>query len=199
MKNRMFKSVIKTGAIIMAFGLAACASTGSRSPDSVNSDEREKTIHERATEGREPGALKGDFTWLNEVEENFNRSASATSNRSVASEKKPEVLLKKKEWAFSYIPKTNHFYVNLDGTTYEMIQTRINDGERFAFAAAGQADNPLTFAVMRGDSRKLASGEVCETEISYWRKSKNAYVTDKVQVKGKNCSRLLSLLNNYVP
>ncbi|MGZ3704091.1 MAG: hypothetical protein ACXWP1_01060 [Bdellovibrionota bacterium] len=150
-------------------------------------------------DGREPSSMKGDFTWLNDVEDEFGRVAAETSSRAVASQNKHEVLMKQKEWAFSYLPKTNHFYVDLQGTQYQMVQTKIDDGERFAFAAEGQADNPLTFAVTKGEGRNVASGDTCTTEISYWSKSAKSYVTEHKALTGKSCARMLGLLKDYVP
>ncbi len=199
MKYRKYVLLIKTGAIVLtALSLGACASQqGSRGPDSVNEDEASERV--QRIDGREPASLHGDFTWLNEVEDDFSRIAAETSNRAVASQNKKEVLLKQNGWVFSYLPKTNHFYVEAQGTTYKMIQTNINDGERFAFAAEGQAENPVTFSVAKGEGRKVASGNVCDTEISYWSKQAKAYVTDRKAVDGKACDRLLSLLKDYVP
>lgn len=199
MKYRKYILLIKTGAIVLtALSFAACASTGGRNLDSV--DETEEREHLHKFDGREPASMQGDFTWLNEVEDDFGRIAAETSNRAVASQNKQEVLLKQKNWKLSFLPKTNHFYVDIQGVTYKMIQTTINDGERFAFAAEGQAENPLTLAVSRGEGRNVASSNsVCDTEISYWNKKSKAYVTDRQVVSGKSCERLLSLLKDYVP
>ena len=211
MKYRKYYKQVKTGSVILlALSLSACAYTprnnsGDRQPDSVQDNEggsSEKHAPGRAdlrADGREPSSMKGDVTWLNEVEADFGRIASETSSRAVASQNKHEVLMKQKEWTFSYLPKTNHFYVVLQGTSYQMVQTKIDDGERFAFAAEGQAENPLTFAVSKGEGRNVASGEACAVEISYWSNSVKSYVTDHKAVKGKNCSRMLSLLKDYVP
>lgn len=199
MKYRKYILLIKTGAIVLtALSLAACAS-GGRSPDSVNEEENADRIQQHRFDGREPSSMHGDFTWLNEVEDDFSRIAAETSNRAVASQNKHEVLLKQKDWKLSFLPKTNHFYVDLQGVTYKMVQTTINDGERFAFAAEGQSENPLTLAVSRGEGRKVASGSVCDTEISYWNKKSKTYVTDRNAVSGGSCERLLSLLKDYVP
>jgi hypothetical protein len=196
MKYRKYKSLIKLGVIgIIAVGFFSCASTGNRTPDS----EEDRDFKREMIDGREPASLRGDFSWLNEVEDDFGRIADETSNRAVASQNKQEILLKQKDWVFSYLPKTNHFYVNLQGITYKMIQTNINDGERFAFAAEGQSENPLTFSVSTGEGRKVASGGSCVTEISYWSKKAKAYVTDKKDIAGKNCERMISLLKDYVP
>jgi hypothetical protein len=197
MKYRKYKSLIKLGATsIIALGvITSCASTGDRSPDS----EMDRETRREMIDGREPASMRGDFTWLNEVEDDFGRIADETSSRAVASQNKQEVLMKRKDWAFSYLPKTNHFYVNLQGVAYKMIQTNINDGERFAFAAEGQPENPLTFSVAKGEGRKVASGTNCVTEISYWNKRSKSYVTDKIDVAGKECERVLSLLKDYVP
>lgn len=203
MKYRKYVSVIKTGAIVlMTLGLAACATTNSdRSPSSVKN--QEETEQRNRFDGREPASLKGDFGWLNQVEDDFGRIADETSSRAVASQNKQEVLMKEKEWSFSFLPKTNNFYLEVQGTSYKMIQTRINDGERFAFAAEGQAENPLTFAVATGENRAVASSgaaaSACDTEISFWSKKTKAYVTERVAVKGKACERMLTLLKDYVP
>lgn len=199
MKYRKYIKQIKSGAIIiMAFGLGACASMGDRSPDSVSTDEDSGSVQEKEYDGREPASLHGDFTWLNQVEDDFSRIAAETSNRAVASESKHEVLVKRKDWSFSYLPKTNHFYVGVQGDSYKMIQTKINDGERFAFAAEGQSENPLVFSVVRSAGRGVASAS-CETEISYWNKRVKSYVTDRVKVLGNSCAQLLSRLKDYVP
>ena len=200
MKYRKYILLIKTGAIVLtALSFAACASSSGRNLDSVNEDEASDRIKQQRFDGREPSSMQGDFTWLNEVEDDFSRIASETSNRAVASQNKHEILLKQKDWKLSFLPKTNHFYVDLQGVTYKMVQTTINDGERFAFAAEGQAENPLTLAVSRGEGRKVASGNVCDTEISYWNKKSKSYVTDRSAVSGVSCERLLALLKDYVP
>jgi hypothetical protein len=209
MKYRKYYRQIEIKAVfILALGLSACASTPQgdengkiRQPDSVQTDEDGGSAHRVPSrfDGREPAGMKGDFTWLNEVEDDFGRIAAETSSRAVASQNKFEVLMKQKEWSFSFQPKTNHFYVDLQGTQYRMVQTRIDDGERFAFAAEGQAENPLTFAVTKGEGRQVASEDVCTTEISYWSKSAKSYVTERKALQGKNCVRMLGLLKDYVP
>ncbi|HEY8279555.1 MAG TPA: hypothetical protein VIH99_08030 [Bdellovibrionota bacterium] len=206
MKYRMYCSQIKIGAtFLLALSLSACAYTqpsSDRSPDSVQEDEGgtiTNHVPPSKFDGREPASMKGDFTWLNEVEDEFGRVAAETSSRAVASQNKHEVLLKQKDWSFSYLPKTNHFYVSLQGTQYQMVQTKIDDGERFAFAAEGQAENPLTFAVTRAEGRNVASGESCDAEISYWSKNSKAYVTEKKALAGKSCVRMMGLLKDYVP
>lgn len=205
MKYRKYYIQIKIGAMfIMALGLSACATTNNtqgmdRKPSSVSSDEEPDVRRSRDFDGREPASMKGDFTWLNEVEEDFGRIAADTSKRVVASQNKHEVLLKQKEWVFSFLPRTNHFYVVLQGTQYQMVQTKIDDGERFAFAAEGQAENPLTFAVTKSEGRSVASGKSCDAEISYWSKSAKSYVTERRSFNGKPCERMLSLLKEYVP
>jgi hypothetical protein len=199
MKYRKYTSKILSGAIIIiALGLSACASTGGRHPDSVTTEEDSESIQQKEYDGREPASLHGDFTWLNDVEDDFSRIAAETSNRAVASESKHEVLVKRNGWNFSYLPKTNQFYVGVQGDSYKMVQTKINDGERFAFAAEGQAENPLVFSVVRKQGRNVASS-TCETEISYWSKNAKSYVTDNVKMQGKSCAQLLTRLKDYVP
>lgn len=197
MKYRKYVSLIKTGAIVItALSLGACASTG-RNPDSVSEQEQDEKMYQKY-DGREPASMHGDFTWLNDVEDEFGRVAAETSNRAVASQK-AETLMKEKDWTFGFSPKNNAFHVNLQGVTYKMVQTTINDGERFAFAAEGQAENPLTFSVYRGEGRKVASGTLCTTEISYWNKKSKSYVTEQKSVNGQPCDRMLTLLKDYVP
>lgn len=201
MKYRKYINTIKSGAIIiMALGLAACASTGNREISSSPSDDSENVERENKFDGREPANMRGNFTWLDEVEDNFGRIAADNGNRAVASANKPQVLVKQADWAFSFLPKSNHFYVDVQGTGYKMIQTRINDGERFAFAAEGQAENPVTFSVVKSedDGRKVASA-TCQSEISYWNKKSKSYVTERKMVMGKPCNQMLSLLKDYVP
>jgi hypothetical protein len=195
MKYRTYISRVNTAAtILIALGLAACAApTADRKSESVQKDTSE--------DGREPASMLGNFSWLNEVEDDFGRIAAETSSRAVASQNQHEVLMKFKDWSFSFLPKTNHFYVALQGTHFQMVQTKIDDGERFAFAAEGQAENPLTFSVTRGEGRTVASGtsNKCVAEISFWNKRSKSYVTEHKAVEGKPCERLLSLLKDYVP
>src|SRR4051794_7723498 len=120
MKYRMYCNKIKIGAMfVLSLSLSACAYTPNkeqvdRQPDSVQTDEDsgEHPGLPGRFDGREPSSMKGDFTWLNEVESEFGKVAAETSSRAVASQNKHEVLMKQKEWAFSYLPKTNHFYVS---------------------------------------------------------------------------------------
>jgi hypothetical protein len=194
----MYKSLIKNGAMIaIALAISACASTGDRNPDSTQEEDVEFQ-HEKY-DGREPRALQGDFTWLNEVEDEFGRISSRTSSRTVASQTKQEVLMKNNDWAFGFMPKGNHFFVEAQGASYKMVQARISDGERFAFAAEGLGENPVIFSVARGEGRNVASGTVCDTEISFWNKRTNRYVTERRSVGGERCARMLSVLKDYVP
>lgn len=204
MKYRKYINKLNIGAtIFLALALTACASNG-RAPDSVEVEEESEGGNTRVPskfDGREPSSMKGNFSWLNEVEDDFGRIAAETSHRAVASQNQREVLMKQKDWTFSYLPKTNHFYVDLQGTQYQMVQTRVDDGERFAFAAEGQSENPLTFAVTKGEGRAVASneGEKCSAEISYWNKKSKAYVTERKALLGASCERMLSVLKDYVP
>lgn len=196
MKYRKYLSKVSIGATIAILSLSfmSCASTTS----STNTAEEAETKKEEY-DGREPASLRGEFTWLDEVGDNFGKIAAETSNRAVASQSKHEFLMKKPNWSFSYLPKTNHFYVDVQGVSYQMIQTKINDGERYAFAAEGQAENPLTISVVKNEGRSTASGAVCESEISYWSKKSKSYVNETNVVKGKACERMLTLLKDYIP
>ena len=148
MKYRMYCNRIRVGSLFfLALSLASCANTpykdengNERQPSSVQTDkgDGDSSNHKarfdgRQTEaqpqfdGREPSSMKGDFTWLNEVEDEFGRVAAETSSRAVASQNKHEVLMKQKEWSFSYLPKTNHFYVDVNGTQFQMVQTKIEE------------------------------------------------------------------------
>lgn len=206
MPYRTYQSIFKVGAFIFAVAnLAACASS---SETKVAQWDLAPGAGARAAasggryDGREPSSMKGDFGWLNQVEDDFGRIADETSSRAVASANNREVLMKEKDWSFSYLPKNNRFYVELQGQSYTMVQTRINDGDRFAFAAEGQAENPLTFAVAKAEGREVASegpNASCDTDISYWDKSNKAYVAKRISVKGKACERMLTLLKDYVP
>jgi hypothetical protein len=80
-----------------------------------------------------------------------------------------------------------------------MVKPPNHAGERFAFAAEGQAENPLTFSVTAGEGRRVASGSACDTEISYWNKKAKSYVTEQKAFDGKACERMMSLLKDYVP
>ncbi len=205
MKYRKYYIQIKIGAMfILALGVSACAASKNshemdRAPNSVKSENMGEAETAGNFDGREPASMNGDFTWLNEVESDFGRIAAETSKRAVASQNKQEVLVKLKDWNFNYLPKTNHFYVVLQGTQYQMVQTKIDDGERFAFAAEGQSENPLTFAVTKSEGRNVASGNSCDTEISYWSKSAKSYVTERKSISGRSCDRMLGLLKEYVP
>lgn len=208
MKYRMYcKQIEKRAALALALALQACAYTPSkeaanRQPDSVQTDEEDAGSRPDAPgrfDGREPAGMRGDFTWLNEVESEFGRVAAETSSRALAGQNKQEILMKQKDWAFGYLPRTNHFYVTLQGTQYQMVQTKIDDGGRFAFAAEGQSESPVTFAVTRGEGRSVASGDACSAEISYWSKSAKSYVTERKSVAGRPCARMLGLLKDYVP
>ena len=208
MKYRMYSRQIKNGIfLLLAIGLSACANTpykdangNERQPSSVQTEE-DGNAKERPNrfDGREPSSMKGDFTWLNEVESEFGRVAAETSSRAVASQNKHEILVKEKDWVFSYLPKTNHFYLEVQGTQYQMVQTKIEGSEHFSFAAQGQSENPVTLAVNRGEGRSVASGDQCSAEISFWSKKAKSYKTERKAMKGKSCKRMLGLLKDYVP
>jgi hypothetical protein len=203
MKYRKYTAIVGASLVVlMGVALSGCASSGGRSIDSVSEEETQEQRRIDRLDGREPQSLQGNFTWLNEVEDDFGRIAAETSNRAVASQNKQEVLLKGGGWTFSFLPKANHFYISLQGVNYRMVQTKIDEGERFAFAAEGQSENPLTFSVARSSEvRGVASQSSggCETELSYWNKSKKSYVNDKKPVVGAPCERMLTLLKDYVP
>jgi len=192
----------------LALGLSSCAYTqpSGRQPDSVQTEDDGTWRDERGPasrfDGREPSSMRGDFTWLDQVEEDFGRIAAENSSRALASQNKREILVKHKDWSFSFLPRTNQFFMSLQGVQYQMVQTKIDDGEHFSFAALGQSENPLTFAVAKsgGEGRKVASsGGNCAAEISYWSKSARSYVTEHKTLQGKACSRVLTRLKEYVP
>ena len=197
MYRKYQKSILLGAIIIGAITLGACASTGGRAPDSV---EDEKGSTERRFDGREPASLRGDFTWLNEVGEDFDRIASETSSRAVASDNR-ETLVQKGNWRFSYLAKSNNFYVTLNGETYKMVQTSIGDGESYAFAAEGQADNPVTLTFVPVSGRKVASSgaSVCNAELAYWSGKTKSYVKENHKVVGKSCNKLIGKLREYIP
>ncbi len=200
MQYRKYKSAILVGAIIIvAQGLFACASTpGNRQPSSIENNSEDE-IQQHRYDGREPASMHGGFTWLDDVGDNFSRIAADTSNRAVASENDKEVLIKQKNWNFSYLPKTNHFYVGLHGETYSMVQTSIGDGKSYAFAAEGQADNPVTLSLIRSEGRQVASGIQCDAQLSYWNAKTHSYTKDVHQVHGEACEHLINKLKDYVP
>lgn len=196
------KQVKNSAAVLLIFGLCACASSSTKQDGqdtTATASAGNTTNNSSDYDGREPSSMKGDVGWLNDVENDFGRIAAETSTRAVASENQHEVLLKYKEWSFSYLPKTNHFYVDIQGAEYQMVQTKIDEGERFAFAAEGQSENPLTFAVTKGEGRAVASGDSCSVEISYWSKKSKSYVTENKELEGKNCEHLMGRLKDYVP
>lgn len=196
MKYRKYIS-IKNGAILGIILLAVgCASMDEgRSIDSTSNEDEEHMRYD----GREPASARGDFGWLNQVEDDFGRIASETSSRAIASQNKREVLATSKKWAFSYLPKSNNFYLELNGATYKMIQTKINEGERFAFAAEGQSENPVVIAFTKGSERNPASETACRGEISYWSISKRAYISEDQTLSRENCNQLWTALREYVP
>ena len=84
----------------------------------------------------------------------------------------------------------------MKGEGYRLIQTKIDDTDSFSFAAEGQAENPRTCSVAKGQGRSVASGKSCQTEISYWNKTAHAYVTDKININGNHCDKLISVSVN---
>lgn len=194
MQYRKYKIAILVGlCLISAQGLLACKQASvERKPDSI-------TKPDEGNDGREPASMQGVVNWLDDVGDKFNRIASDTSNRAVASENEKEMLIQQKNWSFSYLPKTNHFYIGLQGEVYSMVQTSFGDGESYAFAAEGQAENPVTLSVIPSKGREVASGSACNTEISYWNAQAHRYVKDSEHLSGKACARLMKKLKDYVP
>jgi len=191
MAYRKYKFTV-LGLLFIAFAMGACTSTGVRKPSSINNEmERHR--------GREPAALKGNFTWLDQVEEDFGRIAAETSSRTVASEQSKKTYIKKKNWWFAYSEKNNSFYANINGQNYKMVQTSISDGESFAFTAEGQTENPVTLSILHKAGRKVASNGSCNAELSYWNTHKHAYVKENTKLKGKSCAQLITKLKDYVP
>lgn len=188
--------------IITTLILSACATTGAREPSSIN-DEEENTRgvinRPEHQHGREPAAMKGNFQWLDQVEEDFGRIASETSHRTVASEQSKETYIKQKAWNLSFSEKTNSFYVNFGEQNYKLVQTSIGDGESYAFAAEGQTENPVTLSVIHKMGRNVASGGDCQAELSYWSAQKHAYVKEQTELQGAGCARLVQKLKDYVP
>ena len=201
MKYRKYKSaILVVGMFIVAQGFIACASsTSGRNPDSLEDQEQKAPTHRYSYDGREPSSTNDKFTWIDDVGDNFGRIAADTSNRAVASENKKEVLLAKKNWSFSYLPKTNTFYEGLQGETYPMLQPSIGGGDTYAFAAQGQAENPVTLSIAKDTGRVVASGVQCEAELSYWNVKTHNYAKDTIKLHGEACERVISRLKDYVP
>ncbi len=190
MKNRKFKLAILS--IIVSISVAACTSTGARKPSSVDGGMEHQI-------GREPASMRGNFTWLDQVEDDFGRIASETSNRTVASEQEHQTYIKQKKWSFSYSEKTNSFFVKIGDQNYKMIQSSIGDGESYAFAAEGQTENPVTLSVIQKTGREVASGSTCQAELNYWNADSRVYMKEQARLQGKSCNKLVSRLKDYVP
>lgn len=193
MQYRKYKSPIIS--IILAFGLAACASTGTNQRTPASEEERQ------GIDGHEPKETKDNpkFAWLNKVEEDFGRIASETSSRTVASEKRKQLLLQNNGWVFYFQPNSNQFFVELQGRTYKMVQTSLGDGESYAFAAEGQTENPVTLSLLREQGRRIASGQSCNAELAYWNQKQRTYTKDNARVDGKSCAQLIQKLKEYIP
>ena len=205
MLYRKYESMIKNGAKLAVVGLAlslsSCATyyNNDRKPSSVE-DGVSGTLKDPDTDGREPGSgPRAEASWLDDVSDEFNRVANENSNRTVASEGKNEILLKRKNWSFNYQPKANQFYVDINGELHKVSQNMVNDERRFSFSEEGESKNPLTFSVAKNLGRGVASGLTCVTEISYWKPESSKYVTESVKLKGKNCDTLISKLKDYAP
>ncbi len=185
-----------------ALGFAACSSTGTvdRSPDSINQNQDEQELRRQyKMDGREPASAKGNFTWLDEVEEDFGKIADETSSRTVASAGGKEVILKQNNWALQYAPSSNQFFVTVDGSAYRMVQTDIGDGDSFAFAAEGQAENPVTLNVSRVQEGRVIASMSCRAELSYWNKGARTYKKDRADLQGKACEDLIVRMKEFVP
>ena len=204
MEYRKYINLVQGVIVFAALGFAACSSTGTvnRSPDSINQEQDQDEIDLRRQyqmDGREPASAKGDFTWLDEVEEDFGKIADETSSRTVASAGGKEVILKQNNWALQYAPSSNQFFVSVDGSAYRMVQTDIGDGDSFAFAAEGQAENPVTLNVSRIHEGRVIASLTCRAELSYWNKGERAYNKDRAVIQGKNCEHLIERLKEFVP
>lgn len=200
MKYRKYipNTIIIISAIVLSGLIAGCSTVEGREPASVQ-DQNETTRKSRI-DGEEPHSMQGDIGWLNEVEERYQRISAEAANRGIASAGKAETLIKQKNWTFTYQPKTNNFFMALKGETFKMVQTQLNDGERYAFAAETTGDKPATITVSKNGDRNIASNEsVCDAEISYWNKKSSSYTVDRSTIKGKTCSKLLAKLKDYVP
>lgn len=197
----MYKMYFNRSITTVLFSLAILSGCATTKPSGA---ERDPAAAERETEGREPASMVGNQEWLNEVQDDFSRIADETSSRSVAS-RKPDILVERSRWAFQYVPANNRFNLRLDGATYPMIQTSLDDQDLFSFAAEGQTETPITLTFSRNEGRQYASLEAagaasaCSVELSFWDGKNKKYQKDEANIQGERCDRVVEQLRSYVP
>lgn len=191
MKYRKYAMKSRIIAVITGILLAGCAATQpveNRGPAAADD-----------AANREPASMTGNYEWLNEVQDDFSRIADETSSRSLASGK-PSVLIKHGRWTFNYLPANNQFSLKLDGASYGLIQTNLDDENMFSFSAEGQTETPITLTIALNDGRNVASAvSACEVELSFWDKKIKRYSKDVANISGSHCDKMLAQLRSYVP
>ena len=154
---------------------------------------------------REPYSMKGDFKWLNKVQEDFARVAAETSSRSVAARKKDKLLVEAKDrkWKFFFSPENNIFYLKMGPATYTMTQPSLSEDDYFAFVPNGEDANTMSLTIQKDNTnrgRKAASNlDTCSVELSFWNEQSRKYDKNNVKVKGIACSIMVKTINNHVP
>lgn len=189
------------GLVALLSLLSGCAGTGKVVEES-DADDREPASSQDANI-REPSSLVGNVDWLNDVQDDFSRIADETSSRAVAS-KQPDILLQKPRWTFLFHPNTNKFTLRLDGKSYGMVQTSIDDSSNFSFAAEGQTETPITLSVSLLDEERApaqagAVANLCTAELSFWDSQGKRYQKDSTDLRGERCARVIEQMRSFVP
>ncbi len=181
----------------------------------------------RSMYDREPASMVGDFNWLNGVQDEFDRIAAESTYQSVAN-MSPTILVARERWSFLYHLDQNAFELHLDSRKFTMVQTKVENRGAYAFAAAGQEENPVTLSISQSEAQLDAQSSTqprtpssfqpntqsgtkfedvyaytesvnCIFELSFWDEKKHQYRKGVANIRGGRCTEIINHLRSYGP
>lgn len=204
MKYRKYLSRIKTAAIVTGFivvmgGLQSCSTFKNRELATFGGEvEQDPKKEDRRYNGFEPKERPNDLGWLGEVEDGLNKMGTGDSHRALASDGAKEVLWNEAGWQFGFVKAMSQFFMNVNGISVPLKKTFNAEGEYYAFVGGEKPEYPSTFSVSKSQGRSVASGNVCQAQLSYWSENAKAYVTDGSQMDEKKCESLLAKMKEFL-
>ena len=159
--------------------------------------EDDAQLMEESFDGNEPASAPGNFSWLNEFEEEVQKLFHNSSSRELASRPSTEILFQKGAWKFSH-KEGDHFILEHAGKKQPMQWVAEPKAEGGFFFIARNMAHPMTLSLSKWRDRALASGHSCTIELNYWNEKMGDYRSESTKMYGKECHQMWNKVEGMI-
>ncbi len=160
-------------------------------------------MHARKGLDQLPAALRGDFTWLNNVKDEFQKVASTGKSRTLASSGPSHVFFQTVGMSVGY--KNGNFYLIFNNKNHALRLINKESMDYYSFLGDEKSDHPLMLSILPGknqssfdEGRTLASTpSSCSIELQLWGTKK--YSKRDFALSAQNCQKILNQLVDHAP